>query len=104
MDVEDFKDEVAINCSIIFFSGEKFCKPCRAIKPYFFELKEKYPNVHFFYVDIETNEALASYYGIKSVPAFFSMRNGTKISNFTGANKDMLLKSVKHLSDTAGFC
>ena len=104
MDIEKFKDAIAITATVVFFSGEKFCKPCRTIKPYFLELEEKYTNVQFIYVDIETNEELASKYKVKSVPCFKIFRNSVIIDEFTGANKELLLKCVKNLSATADLC
>ncbi|XP_052256691.1 thioredoxin-like isoform X2 [Dreissena polymorpha] len=72
-----------------------WCGPCQMIKPLFEQLSQDCTNVLFWKVDVDQCEDIASEQGISAMPTFKFYRNGQKIDEFTGANKDKLTELVK---------
>ncbi|XP_063042302.1 thioredoxin-like [Engraulis encrasicolus] len=74
-----------------------WCGPCRAIAPHFKEMSEKLKDVVFLKVDVDEAQDVSAHCDIKCMPTFQFYRNGEKISDFSGANKDKLEETVKSL-------
>ena len=68
---------------ILKFSAE-WCFPCRALKPLFEELKEENEDVTFLDIDVDENKALATEYGVRSIPFVIFMRDGEVTSTVVG--------------------
>lgn len=50
--------------------------------------------VFFSQVDVDECEDLATQYQISSMPTFVFLKNGTTVTNFTGANYDKLRQTI----------
>lgn len=77
--------------------GAEWCGPCKAIAPFFNSLKEKYPEVKFFKLDIDENQEMARKYKIESIPAFILFKDGLEKDRLVGANKVKLEEMVSTL-------
>lgn len=54
--------------SLIFFGATDWCMPCQKLKPVIEEMANDYPNINFFYVDVDTANDIAVKHKISSVP------------------------------------
>jgi thioredoxin len=54
--------------AIIDFYAD-WCNPCKMIAPILEELSMEYPNIDFYKVNTETENKLASVFGIRSIPS-----------------------------------
>ncbi len=82
---------------VLDFSGS-FCGPCKKIAPDFHKLKDFYPNITFFQIDIEKNPKAAMDYSINSVPTFIFIKDGYEVGRVNGANVKKLYDTTEHLS------
>ncbi|KAL6490896.1 hypothetical protein MHYP_G00012410 [Metynnis hypsauchen] len=76
-----------------------WCGPCKMIGPFFKELSERpeNSNVVFLKVDVDDAADVAAHCEIKSMPTFHFYRNGKKVDEFSGANREKLEERInKH--------
>lgn len=75
-----------------------WCGPCKAISPFFEELKGKYKNITFLKTNIDENREFAMKYKIESIPAFVLFKDGVEINRLVGANKTKLEAMISELN------
>ncbi|KAK5858678.1 hypothetical protein PBY51_002799 [Eleginops maclovinus] len=76
-----------------------WCGPCKMIGPEFHNqstLAEN-ANVVFLQVDVDDADEVSSFCKIGCMPTFQYYKNGTKVDEFSGANKDSMLQKLKAL-------
>ena len=63
-----------------------WCMPCRIMGPVMEELAQAYSGkARFGKVNVDENQAIASRYGIMSIPHFLIFKNGTRVEKIVGA-------------------
>lgn len=69
-----------------------WCAPCKAIKPFIDYLKENYPNVDFYEIDIEdeTKDTIINNFSIEKLPTFIYYKNGKVCETLIGTNKSKI--------------
>ena len=78
---------------IKYFSAE-WCGPCKNFKPIIKEIANEGYNVEF--IDLDTNPAAASEYGVRGVPTTIILENDVPVNRFVGAvPKDVILNEIK---------
>jgi len=75
----------------------EWCSPCKAVSPFFGELKKKYPEIKFLKIDIDENQEMARKYKIESIPCFILFKDGLEQDRMVGANKVKLEEMVSKL-------
>lgn len=75
------------------------CPPCKAIKPFYEELSDKYTDVAFGKIDIDDNQDAAMEYQITSVPTFIFFNGKDKHGQFSGADQAQLESVIKTLGE-----
>ncbi|KAG9274451.1 thioredoxin-like [Astyanax mexicanus] len=76
-----------------------WCGPCKMIAPYYKELSDnpQNSNVVFLKVDVDDAQDVAAHCEIKCMPTFHFYKNGKKIDEFSGGNRDKLVEILnKH--------
>jgi thioredoxin 1 len=68
---------------IDFWAG--WCGPCHVFAPVFEHVSERYPDVLFGKVDVESNPRLAALFSIRSIPTLVAMRQGATVEERIGA-------------------
>ncbi|XP_066460475.1 thioredoxin-like [Eleutherodactylus coqui] len=72
-----------------------WCGPCKAIAPFFESMATKYPGVLLYKVDVDEAADIAGECGIRAMPTFHFYKNGKKVDEICGADKDKLESLVK---------
>ena len=75
-----------------------WCGPCKRIYPMLQELSAQYPQVAFYKVDIDDLPAVATHFGIDSVPSFKFILNNKIVAEFSGADGQKLRNTLAELS------
>lgn len=84
---ENFEAEV-INSKIptIVDFWAVWCGPCKVIAPYLEEIASEYSGkVKIAKVDVDNNQAIATKYGIRSIPTVMFFKNGRMVDQVIGA-------------------
>ncbi|MDR3284199.1 MAG: thioredoxin [Treponema sp.] len=72
-----------------------WCGPCRMLAPVIAEIADENPGIKVGKVNVDEEEALASRFGILSIPTLILFRNGAEAKRVTGAlPKEELLKQI----------
>ena len=71
---ENFHQIVSGNNMVIVDFWAPWCGPCRSFAPAYEAASEKYPDVVFAKVNTEEQQALASYFQIRSIPTLMVFR------------------------------
>jgi thioredoxin 1 len=61
-----------------------WCGPCRVLTPIINEIKEQFPNVNFYDVDIDEEFEEATKYSIRSVPTVIVLKDGVEVDRIMG--------------------
>ena len=82
---ENFEQVVTGNDTVFVDFWAAWCGPCRAFAPTFEAASEKHDDIVFAKVDTEDQQALAGYFGIRSIPTLMVFRDGIGIFQQAGA-------------------
>jgi len=94
---DTFKDETAAGVVVVDFWAE-WCGPCKRLIPIFEELSGEMEAVKFFKINVDTEQELATEYGVMSIPTLIFMKDGKEVDRSVGAlNKDVLKKKIEEL-------
>ncbi|XP_029026234.1 thioredoxin-like [Betta splendens] len=74
-----------------------WCGPCRMIGPVFEELStnSEYSNVVFLKVDVDEASDVSGECNISCMPTFQFFKNGSKVHEFSGADKNKLIDGLQ---------
>ncbi|XP_020829462.1 thioredoxin-like [Phascolarctos cinereus] len=87
---------------VVVNSSATWCKPCKMIKPFFHSFCEEYSGMIFIEVDVDDCQDVATTQDeMKYMPTFQFYKNGQKMSEVSGTNKEKL-KSMN--SSNCGSC
>ncbi|CCC07721.1 hypothetical protein SMAC4_01288 [Sordaria macrospora] len=82
-----------------------WCGPCKMIAPVFESLSTKYskPNkITFCKIDVDSQQEVAQQYGVRAMPTFLILHNGSVIETIQGANPPALTGAVDKAVKLAG--
>jgi thioredoxin 1 len=73
-----------------------WCGPCRMVSPIVDEIAEETPSIKVCKVNIDEQPALATQFGVMSIPTLMVFRGGEIVGKAVGArNKEFILKMLK---------
>jgi thioredoxin-like negative regulator of GroEL len=84
-------DSLSKRGEVLFFNAT-WCGPCRAMKPVVGQLRRQ--GYRMRDVDVDKNRTLAEKYGVRSVPTFVFVENGSEVNRFTGGTSAEKLKQL----------
>jgi thioredoxin 1 len=93
---EEFSEvlEQAGNNLVVVDFFATWCGPCMYMAPIFAETSEKYENVTFVKVDVDHDGGISGYQRVSGLPTFQFFKKGSKISEFSGASKELLISTI----------
>lgn len=75
-----------------------WCKPCKYIYPTLAIFAEKYASeLVVLKVDVDEQTELTEKYQVTGMPTFVFLKNGEKVEEFTGADREKLENTIKAL-------
>lgn len=94
----EFQKLISTGVALVDFSAS-WCGPCKRVEPVFKDLAKENPSVKFIHIDVDdASDSMPNELAdVSGVPHFELFHNGTKISQFAGANLNKIRESVKLL-------
>lgn len=90
---------------VVIQAHATWCGPCKAMSPIFEKLASEWESASekLIFLKFDTDEAndLAQELGIRSIPAFFTFRDGDLDEKLSGANPPALKKLIDELGEVA---
>ena len=81
------------NIKMLYFSAP-WCGPCKMFKPIIEQFQQKQSGCDVVYVDIESNEELATQFNVRAVPTCVFLKNEKEVSRFSGTKGITYLESL----------
>jgi len=75
-----------------------WCKPCKAIHPYYKDMAARYEDMMFVEVDVDEIDDLAQKYDVQVMPTFIVAKNKIEVGRTTGKNEEKLERLVSQHS------
>ena len=73
-----------------------WCGPCKMIAPFVEEIATENPDIKVGKIDVDEEGALATAFGIVSIPTLVVVKNGEVVNKAVGyRSKDQILKLLK---------
>ena len=90
----EFAEIIENNELIILDFWAEWCGPCKAYGPVYERVSEEFSNVVFGKIDTETEQALAGYFNVKSIPTTIAFKEGIGVFSQPGALPEEALKDL----------
>jgi len=79
-----------------------WCGPCHAIAPVYEQLSKKYSQAVFLKCDVDKAKDVASKFAVSAMPTFVFLKNGVKVDQVRGADKNGLERALEKQLGTGG--
>lgn len=90
-----YEDMMKSGGTAVIEFGAAWCPPCRALLPILDELAEEYgKSVKIASVDVDNSPALASVFGVMSMPTVILFKNGEPVDKLVGLRSKAAYKAV----------
>ena len=77
-------------------ASASWCRPCKAIAPFYASLSVNYPALWFGEFDVDEAADVAKFYKTESMPTFYFIEQGRVVQTVSGANRQDLLRAVSN--------
>ncbi|CAA7394516.1 unnamed protein product [Spirodela intermedia] len=81
-------------CPVFVHFTASWCVPSVAMNPSFEALAQSYQDVLFLLVDVDVVKAVAERMGVKAMPTFLLISEGSVVDKIVGANPDEIRKRM----------
>jgi thioredoxin 1 len=99
-DLNAFQDIVAREDRVLVKFEADWCMPCKAMASVVEEIANQHPDVKVLAVDIEAEgiDSVLIEYGVRSLPTFVHLREGTKVNSTCGTVSKAELSSLLNVA------
>lgn len=92
--VNAFNELVAGKKPILLDFYADWCGPCQTLLPTIEALSQEHQeNIEILKVNVDTQQELASKFGVRSIPALFFIKNGEVVERLVGLQAKQVLES-----------
>ncbi len=93
-------NSITKNSIVLVDFWAEWCTPCKMMSPILSEIAtEVDENVKICKLNVDSQQKLASKFGVRSIPTLVLLKNGKEINRFVGIKqKDFLLDQIKNLN------
>ncbi|KAK0668524.1 thioredoxin-like protein [Cercophora samala] len=101
----DWRSTVSSNAVVVADFYADWCGPCKMIAPHFESLANKYAKprkIAFVKVNVDNQGEVSQQYGVRAMPTFLILHNGSVIKTIQGANPPALTSAVEAAIKLAG--
>ena len=83
-------------CVVDFFA--EWCMPCLMMAPVFDEVADKFKDIKFGKMDIDSNRGLAEKFNVMSIPCIIMFKNGKETGRIIGqVSEEVLEEKISNL-------
>jgi thioredoxin 1 len=91
---ENFEEVVTSNDMVVVDYWADWCGPCKSFAPVFEKVSEDYPNAVFAKVDTQSEQEIAAFFQIRSIPTLMIFREKVVVFSQPGALPEGALRDV----------
>lgn len=92
---ETFENDIRSGVVLVDFYAD-WCGPCKMLGPVLEELEQSMDSVSIFKVDVDADQALASQFGVQSIPNMIIFKDGKAVDQVVGfTSKNILEEKLK---------
>ena len=95
--IEDLSEIPTQGLVVIDFFAT-WCGPCKVIGPKFEELSTHFPTVTFLKVDVDESAELTEQFGVRAMPTFIFVKNGSPVKKIEGADLKGIMATLQEHS------
>ncbi|KAJ3431768.1 thioredoxin-like protein [Anaeramoeba flamelloides] len=95
--IEQFQEVIEQKKLVVVDFSADWCGPCQIISKTFDELAKTHTEVGFYKLDVDELRDLSKSQKIKGIPTFQFFKNGEKINEITGAQKEKIAETISEL-------
>ncbi|KAM0234692.1 hypothetical protein ACHAP5_009962 [Fusarium lateritium] len=92
--LNEFRDALEKNPTVLVDFWAPWCGPCRFISPVVEKFSESVESIHFIKVDVDEAEDISQEYGIRAMPTFMLFKDGEKADEVVGADPGKLERLI----------
>jgi thioredoxin 1 len=72
-----------------------WCGPCKRLSPQLVSLQEKYPNVHFYKINVDENNTVSKIYKVSAMPTILFIKNKKTVKTVVGADIKEITNAIQ---------
>ena len=91
---ENFEEVITSNDTVVVDYWADWCGPCKSFGPIFEKVSEDFPNAVFAKVDTQSEQEIASFFQIRSIPTLMIFREKVIVFSQAGALPEGALREV----------
>ena len=91
---ENFEEVVTSNDMVVVDYWADWCGPCKSFAPVFEKVSEDFPNAVFAKVDTQSEQEIAAFFQIRSIPTLMIFREKVVVFSQPGALPEGALREV----------
>jgi thioredoxin 1 len=97
--IEEYNSFLSKNPKCIIDFGATWCGPCKKIAPFFHSLEDKYPDIAFAKIDVDTPglDEIVNKFANDGIPIFVAFSDKQIIGELLGASEAKLTELVNKL-------